>query len=78
MNIPVRAGLISRVSNIHFSEFKSRFLGPLDKIVRVERDPYVGDMMYAARHATIAQIGGVLPEETRIFWLNFGMRANYL
>jgi SIR2-like domain len=56
LNVPVRAGLISRVSNIHFSEFKARFLDPLKRIVTAERDQYVGDMMYSARHATIAQI----------------------
>jgi hypothetical protein len=56
LNVPVRAGLISRVSDIHFSEFKSRFLDPLRQIVIAERDEYIGDMMYSARHATIAQI----------------------
>lgn len=56
LNVPVRAGLISRVSNIHFSEFKAKFLDPLKKIVTAEKDEYIGDMMYSARHATIAQI----------------------
>ena len=56
LNVPVRAGLISRVSDIHFSEFKAAFLDPLKQIVVAEKDPYIGDMMYSARHATIAQI----------------------
>ncbi|MDX1940289.1 MAG: SIR2 family protein [Saprospiraceae bacterium] len=56
INVPVRAGLISRISNIHFSEFHARFLEPLKQIVRVEKDEYIGDMMYSSRHATIAQL----------------------
>ena len=56
LNVPVRAGLISRVSNIHFSEFKSRFIDPLKRIVLTQHDEYIGDMLYSARHATIAQI----------------------
>lgn len=69
LNVPVRAGLISRIANIHFSEFKSRFLEPLKKIVTAERDPYIGDMMYSSRHSTIAQIvfENILSEQERRF-----------
>ena len=56
LSVPVRAGLISRVSKIEFSEFKARLLSPLDKIVFAYRDEYVSDMMYSCRHPTIAQI----------------------
>ena len=56
LNVPVRAGLISRVSNIHFSEFSARFFEPLKQIVIAEKNEYIGDMVYSARHATIAQI----------------------
>lgn len=69
LNVPVRAGLISRIANIHFSEFRSRFLDPLKQIVTAEPDPYIGDMMYSARHATIAQIvfENILNEQDRRF-----------
>lgn len=55
-DLPVRAGLISRLHDIGFKEFESRFLGPLEKIVHIRMDGQSGDYIYQARHSYIAQI----------------------
>jgi tetratricopeptide (TPR) repeat protein len=51
---PVRAGLISRVHNISFDEFKERLFRPLEDVVRLRRDVKSGDFVYEARHSQIA------------------------
>ena len=56
LGIPVRAGLIARVSGIRFADFEERFFKPLEHVVKNFYDPYVGDRMYSARHAHIADI----------------------
>jgi thioredoxin-like negative regulator of GroEL/cold shock CspA family protein len=55
MQVPVRAGLISRVHNIPFDEFRERLFRPLEHVVRVIKLPW-GDFAYRARHSEIAQI----------------------
>jgi len=47
--IPIRAGTVSRISGIRFTDFQSEFLGPLERIVLTCRDAYTGDMQYKAR-----------------------------
>lgn len=54
--VPVRAGLVSRVSGIRFEDFRRRFLKPLQHVVRSHYDSYVGDRMYSARHQHIADL----------------------
>lgn len=54
--VPVRAGTISRISGIRFTDFQSDFLAPLERIVLSYRDTTTGDMQYRARHARIAQL----------------------
>ena len=56
LGVPVRAGLISRVSGIRFEYFQEKFLGPLEHVVRSHIDHYVGDRMYSSRHAHIADM----------------------
>ena len=56
LGIPVRAGLIARVSGIRFADFEERFFKPLEHVVKNFYDPYVGDRMYSARHAHIADM----------------------
>lgn len=51
---PVRAGLISRIHNITFDQFKDVFFAPLEQVVRLRTDPKSGDYVYEARHAQIA------------------------
>jgi tetratricopeptide (TPR) repeat protein len=55
-SVNVRAGIISRISGIAFEDFQSRFLEPLRSIVRVEKDPYSGDLCYKTRHSRVAAI----------------------
>jgi hypothetical protein len=54
--VPVRAGLISRISGIHFDDFSRRFLRPLEHIVMSYKDKYSGDFMYTARHQRVAEL----------------------
>lgn len=56
LGVPVRAGLIARISGIRFEDFQERFLKPLEHVVKNHIDRYVGDRMYSARHAHIADL----------------------
>jgi tetratricopeptide (TPR) repeat protein len=56
LGVPVRAGLIARVSGIRFEDFQNRFLKPLEHVVKSHIDRYIGDRMYSARHAHIADL----------------------
>jgi tetratricopeptide (TPR) repeat protein len=56
LGAPVRAGLISRVSGIHFEDFAYRFLKPLEHVVLYYQDRYADDFMYTARHQHIAEL----------------------
>lgn len=54
--VPVRAGLIRRVTGIDFNDFESRLLGPLEDIVFAVKDPISRDWSFRARHSQIASI----------------------
>lgn len=56
LGVPVRAGIISRIHGIDFSEFRSKLFAPLEDIVQTEWDPVIRDFMYRARHPHIAEI----------------------
>ena len=56
LDIPVRAGLISRVHGIAFSEFQERLFAPLEHVVRTREDKRIKDYVYVARHPLIAQV----------------------
>ena len=56
LGVPVRAGLISRIHEIPFTEFRERLFEPLEHVVRVEEDWRIRDHVYLARHQLIAQI----------------------
>jgi tetratricopeptide (TPR) repeat protein len=53
--VPVRAGTISRVSGIRFSDYQREFLNPLKDMVSVVVDKY-GDYEYRTRHPSIASM----------------------
>lgn len=55
LRTPVRAGLISRIHNISFTEFTERFHSPLEKVVIAEGTSDQ-DTHYRARHSEIAEI----------------------
>lgn len=51
---PVRAGLISRIHNMSFDQFRELFFKRLEEIVLLRTDPKSGDYVYEARHPLIA------------------------
>jgi hypothetical protein len=53
---PVRAGIISRIHDITFEQFKERLFLPLQQIVALRTDPKSGDYVYEARHSHIANV----------------------
>jgi tetratricopeptide (TPR) repeat protein len=64
---PVRVGLIARVHNIKFDDFKEKLFIPLEHVVQTEQKPS-SDVYYLARHPQIAQIVFeeiLLEEDTR-------------
>lgn len=56
LGIPVRAGLVSRMSGTSFHQFQDRFFLPLEKVVSTYTDWRSKDFAYRTRHAEIAQI----------------------
>jgi len=56
LNVPVRAGIISRIHGIGFEEFKNKFFSPLEHIIHANFNPLIRDFMYEARHPRIAEI----------------------
>jgi cold shock CspA family protein len=55
LRVPVRAGLIARIFEINFEQFKENFFLPLEKIVLWESSGN-DDIHYRARHSEIAEI----------------------
>lgn len=55
-SVPVRAGSISRISNVSFTDFKERLFEPLSNVVNNFYDPNVRDFVYTARHPHVATI----------------------
>jgi cold shock CspA family protein len=56
LDVPVRAGIISRIHGVPFEEFKQRFFSPLEHVVFAEYDPVIRDYVYRARHPYIADV----------------------
>ena len=54
--VPVRAGLISRVTGVSFEDFRDRLLKPLQHVVRVTHYAKAADYVYRTRHQDIAEI----------------------
>ncbi len=55
-SVSARAGTISRISGITFSDYQEKFFDPLQNIIRAEMDQYSRDYRYRTRHARVAQI----------------------
>ena len=53
---PVRAGLISRIHDITFEEFKNKFFLPLENVVITSWDAITRDYVYISRHHLIAEM----------------------
>lgn len=56
LNVPVRAGIISRIHGVPFEDFKKRLFSPLEHIVHAEPDAPTRDYVYRARHPHIAEM----------------------
>jgi len=56
LGVKVRAGIISRLHGIHFTDFSKEFFHPLEHIVHTVQDPVTRDYAYEARHPVIAEI----------------------
>jgi tetratricopeptide (TPR) repeat protein len=55
-DVPVRAGIVSRLSGISFRDFETEFFEPLENLVEVDRNVVSGDYEYRARHAHVSEI----------------------
>lgn len=55
LDVPVRVGLISRISGIGIEDFRNRFFGPLEHVVKVYMDYSSRDYAFVARHSLIAK-----------------------
>jgi cytochrome c-type biogenesis protein CcmH/NrfG len=64
LGVPVRAGLVSRVSGITFDIFQREFFKPLEHVVFTHLDSASRDHVYRTRHPTIAEFvfGQALPD----------------
>ena len=56
LNVPVRAGVISRMHGVPFGYFEERFFRPLEHVVQTSYDSLLRDHIYAARHPQIAEM----------------------
>ncbi|SFG82395.1 Tetratricopeptide repeat-containing protein [Jannaschia rubra] len=55
-DVPVRAGIVSRLSGISFRDFETEFFEPLEDLVEVGQNVVSGDYEYRARHAHVGEI----------------------
>ena len=65
LEVPVRAGIISRIHDIPFGDFKARLFKPLEHVVYDTFDARMRDNVYRARHPIIAEIVFELISESR-------------
>jgi cold shock CspA family protein/tetratricopeptide (TPR) repeat protein len=56
LGVAVRAGVIFRSHQVPFTDFRERFLLPLEKVVAVKYHSPTGDYMYTTRHPEIAEV----------------------
>jgi cold shock CspA family protein len=56
LEVPVRAGVISRVHGITFEQFRGQFFAPLEGIVQTIYNKLTRDYEYSARHSSVASM----------------------
>jgi SIR2-like domain len=56
LRVPMRAGLLSRISGITFEKFSNEFFEPLEHVVRAHFDTASRDYVYRSRHSLIAEM----------------------
>lgn len=55
-DVPVRAGAISRISQISFRDFEAEFFEPLQDLVLTAQNSITSDWEYRTRHALVSEI----------------------
>ena len=56
LNYPVRAGIITTIYGVNFSEFEKKFFKPLEEVIIAKQNKYDKDWYYEARHPYIADM----------------------
>lgn len=56
LGVPVRAGLVARITGISFERFETEFFLPLEHLVKTYKHPYLSDHLYEARHPYVAEL----------------------
>jgi Flp pilus assembly protein TadD len=56
LGVPVRAGLLRRLSGVSFTDFQKKLLQPCERVICVEHDNALDEYLYRARHPHIAEI----------------------
>ena len=55
-DVPVRAGIVSRLYGVNFTDFEERFFSPLETLVSATYDWRSRDYVYRTRHPHIAEL----------------------
>jgi tetratricopeptide (TPR) repeat protein len=55
-DIPVRAGVVSRISDISFRDFETEFFEPLQDLVFSRKNATTGDWEYRTRHPIVSEM----------------------
>jgi len=55
-DIPVRAGIVSRISGISFRDFETEFFEPLQDLVYSKQNSTTGDWEYTTRHSIVSDM----------------------
>ena len=56
LNVPVRAGVISRIHAVPFTEFEKRLFKPLEEVVHTTYSEIIRTYVYETRHPDIAEM----------------------
>lgn len=56
LGVPVRAGLLRRLSGVSFSDFQEKLLKPCERVIVTEYDDELKEYLFRARHSHISEI----------------------
>jgi len=56
LGVPLRAGLLKRLSGVSFEDFKEKLLDPCERVIVTEYDDVIQTNLFRARHPHIAEI----------------------
>lgn len=55
-DVPVRAGIVSRISGISFRDFETEFFEPLQDLIFSKQNATTGDWEYTTRHSIVSEM----------------------